>query len=140
MVNEGCLNGCKYRKADIVSVQNYSLDSTINDYINNPEENRVLNQPCRTLMNKYGINETNFIHPKKIFNYEQFNLTYKIVGRSFSTSRILKTVQAYLSGTFSGDLRDIIENFKHSREPVFYSTTQKTQFLLEDPNDYKNEA
>ncbi|GEM_PF-5341226 len=134
MVNEGCLIDCEHRAVDQVLSQKYSISSTIRDYLDNPDEVRALNQPCRAYMNEYGIMKTNFIHPGNISEYEHFDLIYKIVGRSFHSRRILKAVQSYVEGTYLGDLRDIVENFKHSRDPVYFGKNQKTRFVLEGEN------
>ena len=132
MLNEGCLKFCSHRKHDQIEAQYYKIEYVIKDIINNSESSRVLNQPCRRYLNKYGIVNTNFIHPKNIGYYLKFNPIFKIVGRSFCTKNILQTLNAYLSRSYNGDLRNIIENFKHSKEPVFYADTAKTKFLLNE--------
>ena len=72
---------------------------------------------------------TNFVHPNETKKYEELNLIYKLVGRSFETPKLLKTFLAYTRGKYSGDLRNIVENFKHSQKPVYYGKEQKTSFL-----------
>ncbi|MDY6904047.1 MAG: hypothetical protein SWH61_05110 [Thermodesulfobacteriota bacterium] len=131
MVNEGCLIQCNHRYNCQKDSQKYSIESAINDYLNNVEKHRVLDHPCREYLNQYGIEQTNFIHPHEIKNYKHIDFTYKIVGRSFSTENILCSMKAYKSGSYKGDLRRIIENFKHSVKPL-YTSYSKTYFLTKE--------
>lgn len=130
MVNEGCIKYCPHRKYDQLDSQNYKIESAIQDFINDTENKRVLSQPCRAYMNTKGIGKTNFINPKDINKYQQFDPILKIVGRSYGTEKIFQTIRAYLSATYEGDLRDIIENFKHSQSIIHVDSEAKTDFLL----------
>jgi len=131
MVNEGCINYCPHRKQDQLDAQEYKVEFAIQDYLNGTENNRVLSHPCRAHMNNRGINRTNFIHPNDIRKYEKFDPILKIVGRSFDMEKISLIIKSYLACKYNGDLRLIIENFKHSQSAMYYNTSCKTNFLLE---------
>lgn len=131
MVNEGCIKYCPHRRQDQWDAQNYKVELAIQDYVDQSEIKRVLSQPCRVHMNTKGVGKTNFIQPNDMRNYEKFNPIIKVVGRSFDTERILLTIRSYAGSMYKGDLRMIIENFKHSQSPVYSDSPGNTNFLLE---------
>ncbi len=130
MINEGCIKYCPHRRNDQLDAQNYSIESAIRDFITDSEKDRYLGQPCRSHMNNRGIGKTNYISPRNIEKYLQFDPIFKIVGRSFETELIFQSVQSYLSSQYNGDMRCIVENFKHSKSVVPDRYDSKTSFLL----------
>lgn len=132
MLNEGCLKGCTERNGCQAGTQSYSIEETISDILKDSESNRVLTQPCRKYMNENGIEQSNFIHPENIDAYRQFEAIYKVVGRSFTSKQIINILQAYSAGNYEGDLRDLVENFKHSAFPVENFSWSRTSFRLEN--------
>ena len=131
MINEGCIMHCPHRKGDQLQAQAYGIDAAIIDFVSESEKTRVLDQPCRRFLNARGIGKTNFVHPSEIKKYDaEFQPIFKLVGRSFNTGNIVTTMRSYLHGEFNGDLREIIENFKHSRSPVAYEKGATTDFLM----------
>jgi collagenase-like PrtC family protease len=128
MVNEGCIKGCPYRKSDLRDAQLYPIHQAITDYIHNPAEIRRLSNPCRESFQDVGIGETNYIHPNDIGTYLHLNPLIKIVGRSFSSDTILSICQAYYRGRHDGDLRTLVENFKHATAPVIHGRDGRAIF------------
>ena len=130
MVNEGCIKYCPHRKSDQLDAQNYDIEFAIQDFIADTEKNRLLTQPCRSHMNTKGIGKANYISPRNIDKYLQFDPIFKIVGRSFETGAIFRIIQSYLCSEHDGDMRHIVENFKHSKSAVLDSSDCLTNFLL----------
>ena len=121
MVNEGCLPYCPYRDVHLFLTSRYSLSDAINDLM----ESRASNQnklPCRELYNnnKELIYNSNWVPPEEISRYEGLVDLIKIVGRSFSSIKIMNIVKSYQQKQFKGDLRDFVENFKHVKFPLYY--------------------
>ncbi|MCD4817297.1 MAG: hypothetical protein K8S23_01235 [Candidatus Cloacimonetes bacterium] len=130
MLNEGCLIECPFRTNEQLTAQVYSIKDSINDFVNNPNEIRPLTQSCRKILNEEGMSISNFIHPNNLTHYDEYGFTYKIVGRSFSSINIVKTLKAYIKGDFQGDFRSIVENFKHSYSPVNRQNSFRTNFII----------
>lgn len=120
MVNEGCVKHCQHRKNDLHDAQTYPIQKAVNDYVHNPFESRRLSNPCRWYLQRNGISRTNYIHPKDISSYFDFKPLIKVVGRSFSSEIIFNICRAYYCGQYNGDLRMLVENFKHATKPVIH--------------------
>lgn len=128
MVNEGCIKYCPHRVDDLRDAQSYSVDAAMRDYIANPAEIRNPANACRGYLGRTGIAQTNYIHPADIARYAELDATLKIVGRSFPTDTILGACEAYVAGRHEGDLRLLVENFKHARLPVEHVPGGKAVF------------
>lgn len=128
VVNEGCVKNCHYRLEHLNDAQNYPVQLAAEDYLNNPKELRTLSNPCRCYLGEVGIGNTNYIHPNDISKYAAINPILKIVGRSFSSDIILKICQSYVNGSYKGDLRVLVENFKHAVSPVEHKPNELAFF------------
>jgi hypothetical protein len=113
---------------DLHDAQSYPVQMAVQDYLNNPEEFRTLSNPCRAHMERFGITKTNYIHPNDIHAYLDLQPLLKIVGRSFSSETILNACAAYTNGDYMGDLRLLVENFKHAAEPIRHQPQSRAVF------------
>jgi hypothetical protein len=98
------------------------------DYLSNPLEFRSLSQPCRPFLGLKGISRTNYVHPNEIRPYLALDPVLKIVGRSFTSDNILLACRAYTTGHYDGDLRFLVENFKHATQPVVHDASGRAVF------------
>lgn len=128
MVNEGCIINCRHRLKDLKEAQTYPIHLTIHDYLTNPAEFRKLSTPCRGYFGKMGIAKSNYIHPNDVAKLAYLKPLLKIVGRSFSTDVVLSICEAYVTGQYKGDLRMLIENFKHASSPVEHNPQGRVCF------------
>lgn len=128
MVNEGCIINCKHRLNDLKDAQAYPIHLTIHDYLTNPAEIRKLSTPCRRYFEKVGLAKSNYIHPNDIAALANLKPLLKIVGRSFSTDVVLSICEAYVTGQYNGDLRMLVENFKHACSPVEHKSQSSVFF------------
>lgn len=129
MVNEGCIMHCPHRGDDLNDAQSFAMADAINNYLENSKGSRTLSQPCRSFLGTRGISRTNYIHPDEIYNYSSLNPVLKIVGRSLQSENIILACQAYTTGHYDGDLRCIVENFKHATQPVLHDVKGKAVFF-----------
>ena len=135
MVNEGCVEHCPHRAEDLSDAQSYPIELAMQDYLNNPQEIRTLSSPCRAYMERQGLSKTNYIHPNDVSAYAGFKPLLKIVGRSFSSDTVLIACQAYASGQYQGDLRLLVENFKHAIMPVQHGSAGRAVFK---PSEFRD--
>lgn len=128
MVNEGCVKHCPHRMDDLRDAQSYPVQDAVNDYIQNQDEILRLSNPCRGYLQRKGILRTNYVHPNDLGAYLDLEPLIKIVGRSFPSELIFNTCQAYYRGHYDGDLRKLVENFKHATEAVVHGPHGRAVF------------
>lgn len=118
LLNEGCLPNCSHRCDDQKDAESYPLTNAIYDFTQTGEPVRILKQPCRHTLNSQNIHITNFIHPQLLRQYLGYDFIFKISGRSFNSDTIINIIHSYINMEYKGDLRFLVENFKHSIIPI----------------------
>ena len=108
MVNEGCLFRCAFRKFHF-------------NYISHKSRKPGEGKGARTEDNVFSINciqlskndlsqilKSAWIRPEDIGRYGEISRYFKIVGRTSSSSMLLRTIEAYMSGNWNGDLLELM--------------------------------
>ena len=112
IANGFCLYQCPYAEYHCLLMGHSSqTEHPSNGYY---EEYPFFNCTLKKLTTPVEIIKAAFIRPEDIKQYEKIGITsFKLVDRTRPTDWILKSLNAYLQGTYDGDLLKII-NFPHS--------------------------
>ena len=98
----------------------------------------------RRLKNPELFIRSDWIRPEDTGVYDDLGIdSFQLVDTSSSGERMLKITGAYLSGSFDGNLIDLLQNFPHStadpdslpQARVFIDNKKLDGFLLNMPND-----
>ncbi len=107
MVNEGCLYSCPFRMFhfNITSHASKEAGNKNNDYsfasfFNNC--NQVTSRDHSQIL------KSCWIRPEDIRKYSEITSFFKIVGRSQSTSKVIRSIRAYMEENWDGDLLDLL--------------------------------
>ncbi len=105
MVNEGCLYKCPFRKFH----NNYISHITKDMSRFNPE---VFLANCLqvTALNHSQILKSCWIRPEDMSKYCEITNFFKIVGRDWPKSMVVRATKAYLEESWDGDLLDIVSS------------------------------
>jgi collagenase-like PrtC family protease len=116
MVNEGCLPDCPFRQTHFNFIAHHHQGEELENIFC---ENYLQNFP--EIFFKIPI-----ITPEEIKNYLNLADEFKLVSRCRKMINIYKIIKAYTSGTFEGNLLDIIE-LNPLREHIKYIDNKKLQ-------------
>jgi Collagenase and related proteases len=103
MVNEGCLYKCPFRKFhfNYISHKSKELGSVEGDPF-------FFNCFQVTEKDHSQIVKSGWIRPEDVSKYKEITSFFKIVGRERPKSHVLRTVTAYMTESWDGDVLDIL--------------------------------
>lgn len=124
MVNSGCAYNCVYKNYhfSVVAISSKTGVSNINNTIDS------IASDCRERFAKDWSNflKAPWIRPEDIQIYRDLGIDYfKLISRSDPTPRLIKIIQAYLAGHFSGNILEIVD-FRTDK----YSLNFRTAILI----------
>ncbi|MBR9690962.1 hypothetical protein GOV08_04730 [Candidatus Woesearchaeota archaeon] len=102
LANEGCIKNCIHRYA------HYNMLSS--QIIEKNKHYDRMDQVCVPIVSKHPhkVFSAPFIRPEDLYRYKKITNVFKISTRNFDTKRIEKTLKAYISQRFEGNLVDIL--------------------------------
>jgi collagenase-like PrtC family protease len=103
MVNDGCLYKCPFRRFHFNYISHKSREL-------GPIEGDSFFAHCSQVISKdYAqILKSGWVRPEDLEIYRDITHFFKIVGRARPKSMVIRTVKAYMSQSWSGDLLDIM--------------------------------
>jgi collagenase-like PrtC family protease len=106
MVNEGCLLQCPFRKFHF----NYVSHQSRNPDKSARAENNVFSANCVQVARAdlSQVLKSGWIRPEDMRKYADVSTCFKIVGRTSSSSALLRTVEAYMQESWDGDLMELM--------------------------------
>jgi collagenase-like PrtC family protease len=123
LINEGCIPQCPFRIAHFNEMahqkdSSFYTSSCINFTKENPET--MLASP--------------FIRPEDLHYYKEFVDYFKLGTRDFSTERIIKTLNAYISESYEGNLYEILLT-SLIRSDYFYIDNKSINSSIDENNN-----
>jgi len=108
MVNEGCLFQCTFRKFHFNYISHKSRKPGPGKEAR--AEDNVFSINCMQLSRNdpSQILKSSWIRPEDTGRYGGISRYFKLVGRTSSSSMLLRSVEAYLSGNWDGDLLELM--------------------------------
>jgi len=103
MVNEGCLNKCPFRKFHFNLISHESKTSG-RETVFVPYCDWVIREDPSQIL------KSGWIRPEDTRKYGEITSFFKIVGRALPTSKVIRSIKAYLEESWDGDLLDIISS------------------------------
>ncbi|MFZ7132819.1 MAG: U32 family peptidase [Eubacteriales bacterium] len=102
MVNEGCLYKCAFRKFHFNYISHKSKELEV--------ESKIFSEHCFPVTAKdlSQILKSCWIRPEDISKYKGITNYFKVVGRSMPTSKVIRSVKAYMQENWAGDIFDIL--------------------------------
>lgn len=121
MVNEGCLYKCPWRKFHFNAVSHIGKNAGRVGEDLSPEDfvaqctqvaYGVFFNNCNRLMgeNPSQILKSGWIRPEDLDEYREVCTYFKIAGRTMPRGAVLRAVDAYMHGSYQGDLLDIMDS------------------------------
>ena len=113
LLTDGCLYQCPFRHYHYnllghSSQSSHQLDGYYIDYC-------ILNCSVTKFSNPTEVIKSRWIRPEDLSHYEAIGIdSFKIAGRRMSTEWILRSVKAFSSRKYEGNLIDIIQGFSMS--------------------------
>jgi collagenase-like PrtC family protease len=105
MVNEGCLYRCPFRKFHFNYISHKSSE------LGEVEPDVFFGNCGEVIRNDNSqILKSGWVRPEDARKYEGITAFFKIVGRARPRSMVVRTVRAYLSESWDGDLLDIVSS------------------------------
>ncbi|MFZ7132818.1 MAG: hypothetical protein ACOWWR_10710 [Eubacteriales bacterium] len=101
MVNEGCLYKCPFRKFHFNYVSHLSKKSGM-EFVFVPYCNSVIDKDYSQIL------KSSWIRPEDLRKYKNITNYFKIVGRDLPTSKVIRSMKAYMEEDWDGDLMDIV--------------------------------
>jgi collagenase-like PrtC family protease len=140
LVNTSCLFSCPQRYYHANVTGHFSTDTNLDFF---PAFS--FNERCMLirLQNPAEFIKTPWIRPEDLSIYKEIGINYfKIAGREYPAKKILKQVEAYLSGTYKGNLAEVLmgffDSYKFKKPLDFYIDNEKLEnfldFFLKSPD------
>ncbi len=105
MVNEGCLFRCAFRKFHFNYISHKSRKP---DGMKSEDNVFSLNCIQLTKSDPSQILKSCWIRPEDVRKYEEITSYFKLVGRTSSKSMVIRSVDAYMSESWDGDLLELM--------------------------------
>jgi len=107
MVNEGCLYRCPFRKFHFNYLSHLSLTA-------GKTEGGIRSFPAEGCLPMAAADpsqllRSGWVRPEDLGRYEEVTSFFKIVGRASPRSRALRSLKAYMTESWDGDLLDIMD-------------------------------
>jgi len=108
MVNEGCLLRCAFRKFHFNYISHKSRNPAMGGKMR--AEDNVFSANCIqvTKSDPSQVLKSGWIRPEDAQKYREITGYFKIVGRTSSRSMVVRSVEAYLNESWSGDLMELM--------------------------------
>jgi collagenase-like PrtC family protease len=108
MVNEGCLLRCPFRKFHFNYISHKSRNPAMAGKMR--AEDNVFSANCiqLTKSDPSQVLKSCWIRPEDAEKYSQISHYFKIVGRTSSRSMVIRSVEAYLNESWTGDLMELM--------------------------------
>ena len=118
LANEGCLYYCPFKTVhdSLISLSHFPKSFTL-DLAQNI--NSVIGCTYQYLNNPSQILKSPFIRPEDLLKYSNFIDSFKLSGRTFSSHKLIKILDSYISGEFSGNLLELLDS-QYSLSKYFY--------------------
>ena len=110
MVNEGCLFQCAFRKFHFNYISHKSRKPGSGTGKETRAEDNVFSINCMQISRRdlSQILKSAWIRPEDAVRYGDISRYFKIVGRTSSTGMLLRSVEAYMSENWDGDLMELM--------------------------------
>lgn len=107
MVNEGCLYRCPFRKFHFNYLSHLSLEA-------GETEGGIRSFPAEGCLPMAAADPSQllrscWVRPEDLGRYVEVSNFFKVVGRAIPRSRSLRSIEAYMTGGWDGDLLDIMD-------------------------------
>jgi len=105
LVNEGCLPACPYRSTHEALIAAVNTGAVIDTY----GINRDLGCIRHLFRTPHRILASPFIRPEDMHRYAKWVDVFKICGRTLGPDYLQRTVAAYITGAYDGNLLDLLD-------------------------------
>ena len=127
LANEGCLFQCPYKPAHDCHISLSNMGTPFDTFRFNHDLGCI-----RYLKNyPFQILKSPFIRPEDVKAYEQHADVIKVCGRDLGSSFLMKTISAYLRGSFSGNLLDLLDALNWMAEKAIISNHELPHDFLQ---------
>lgn len=120
IANEGCIPYCPKKIQHQYETSHYAVENSIKDLIKKETKKGFPKVRCHHLFEEdlSLIFKSPWMRPQDLLYYKDLVDCVKLAGRERKTGEILKLAEAYFSGLFEGDLRDILDTLRHFEHPI----------------------